>query len=457
MDVSVWIVILRLAAVALLVFANGFFVAAEFALVSVRRTRVSELVAQGNSRARWVQRAINDPDRFIAATQLGITLASLGLGWIGEPALGVLFRPLIELFPANLEQEVSHSLSAGLAFAIITFLHVVVGELAPKSIALQNPEGTSLVVAQPTIWTEAIFKPAIWLLNGAGNSLLRWAGVQPAAGHELVHSVEELKMLVRQSAEGGIVEDHAEEMLTAIFDFGELLVRQVMIPRTEMIAVREEATIPEIMALAVDYPFTKFPVYAENHDQILGIIHLKDMIPYFNGNPSVNSEVSAREIMREAIFIPETARVNTLLQFFRARQQHIAIVLDEYGGTAGIVTLEDLLEEIVGEVSDPFDNERDIQPLPDGSALVDGLTLIEEVNEHFNLTLQDPYYDTIAGFVLGRLERLAQVGDVVKHEDVRLRVEAMDSFRIARISILPRSTQPSEQVRTPKQPPAEEA
>ncbi len=457
MDASIWITIFRLAAVVLLVFANGFFVAAEFALVSVRRTRVIELVAQGNSRARWVQRAINDPDRFIAATQLGITLASLGLGWIGEPALGVLLRPLIGLFPVELEQEVSHSLSAGLAFAIITFLHVVVGELAPKSIALQSPERTSLVVAQPTIWTEAIFKPAIWLLNGAGNSLLRWAGVQPAAGHELVHSVEELKMLVRQSAEGGIVGDHAEEMLTAIFDFGELLVRQVMIPRTEMIAVREDATIPEIMDLAVDYPYTKFPVYTENHDQILGIVHLKDMIPHFIGEPTENGQMTAREIMREAIFIPETARVNTLLQFFRARQRHIAIVLDEYGGTAGIVTLEDLLEEIVGEVSDPFDTERDIQPLPDGSALVDGLTLIEEVNEHFNLNLEDPYYDTIAGFVLGRLERLAQVGDIVKHEEVRLRVEAMDSFRIARISILPRNTQPQEAIDTPETPTDKEA
>lgn len=457
MDGSIWITILRLAAVALLVFANGFFVAAEFALVSVRRTRITELVAQGSSRARWVQRAINDPDRFIAATQLGITLASLGLGWIGEPALGVLFRPVIELFPVELEQELSHSLSAGLAFAIITFLHVVVGELAPKSIALQSPERTSLVVAQPTIWTEAIFKPAIWLLNGAGNALLRWAGVQPAAGHELVHSVEELKMLVRQSAEGGIVEDHAEEMLTAIFDFGELLVRQVMIPRTEMIAVREDASICEIMELAVDYPFTKFPVYAENHDQILGIVHLKDMIPYFNGNPTENDGVLAREIMREAIFIPETARVNTLLQFFRARQRHIAIVLDEYGGTAGIVTLEDLLEEIIGEVSDPFDTDRDIQPLPDGSALVDGLTLIEEVNEHFDLSLEDPNYDTIAGFVLGRLERLAQVGDVVKEQDVRLRVEAMDSFRIARISILPENSPTQATINPTETPAAKEA
>ena len=456
METSIWVMILRLVAVALLVFANGFFVAAEFALVSVRRTRVVELVAQGNSRALWVERAIHDPDRFIAATQLGITLASLGLGWIGEPALGVLLRPLIALFPANIESELSHSLSAGMAFAIITFLHVVVGELAPKSIALQNPERTSLVVARPTIWTEAIFKPAIWLLNGAGNALLRWAGVQPAQGHELVHSVEELKMLVRQSAEGGIVGDHAEEMLTAIFDFGELLVRQVMIPRTEMIAVREEATIPEIIDLAIEHPFTKFPVYAENRDQILGIVHLKDTIPYFNGSPNENGKVRARDIMREAIFIPETAHVNTLLQFFRARQRHIAIVLDEYGGTAGIVTLEDLLEEIVGEVSDPFDKETDIQPLPDGSALVDGLTLIEEVNEHFNLNLEDPYYDTIAGFVLGRLERLAQVGDIVTEDDVRLRVEAMDSFRIARISLLPRNTNSQETIAPPRSTTAEE-
>ena len=253
-----------------------------------------------------------------------------------------------------------------------------------------------------------------------------------------------------------IVGDHAEEMLTAIFDFGELLVRQVMIPRTEMIAVREEATIPEIIDLAIEHPFTKFPVYAENRDQILGIVHLKDTIPYFNGSPNENGKVRARDIMREAIFIPETAHVNTLLQFFRARQRHIAIVLDEYGGTAGIVTLEDLLEEIVGEVSDPFDKETDIQPLPDGSALVDGLTLIEEVNEHFNLNLEDPYYDTIAGFVLGRLERLAQVGDIVTEDDVRLRVEAMDSFRIARISLLPRNTNSQETIAPPRSTTAEE-
>jgi CBS domain containing-hemolysin-like protein len=433
METEIILTILRLLALVFLVLANGFFVAAEFALVSVRRTRIAELVSKGNPRARWVQKAINDPDRFIAATQLGITLASLGLGWIAEPALGNILEPLIRLFPAQIEDEVAHSLSAGLSFAIITFLHVVIGELAPKSIALQNPEKTSLYVAQPTIWTERIFKPVIWALNGTGNALLRWVGVEPAAGHELVHSVEELKMLVRASAESGVVGDEAEEMLTAVFDFGGLLVRQVMIPRTEMIAVHEDASAEEIIELATANPLTKFPVYTENQDQILGVVNIKDLLINLNGGE--RAQTTARDLMREAIFIPETARVYTLLQLFRARQRHMAIVLDEYGGTAGIVTLADLLEEIVGEVSDPFDTERDIQPLPDGSTLVDGLTLIEEVNEHFDLKLDDPNYDTIAGYILGHLERLAKVGDSIQVDGVRLRVEAMDGFRIARISI----------------------
>jgi CBS domain containing-hemolysin-like protein len=446
MDSSIVLDILRLAALVFLVLANGFFVAAEFALVSVRRTRIAELVAKGNARARWVKKAIDDPDRFIAATQLGITLASLGLGWIAEPALGNLFEPIIRLFPVEIEDEVAHSLSAGLSFAIITFLHVVVGELAPKSIALQSPERTSLFVAQPTVWTERIFKPFIWALNGTGNALLRWVGVEPAAGHELVHSVDELKMLVRASAQSGVMGDEAEEMLTAVFDFGDLLVRQVMIPRTEMIAIREDASVTDMLDLATDHPFTKFPVYAENQDQILGVVNIKDLLIAFNGTTTNNA--TARDLMREAIFIPETARVNTLLQLFRARRRHMAIVLDEYGGTAGVVTLADILEEIVGEVSDPFDNEQDIQPLPDGSSLVDGLTLIEEVNEHFDLELEDPNYDTIAGYILGHLERLAQVGDSIQVDGVRLRVEAMDGFRIARISITqlkqsePRSTSP---------------
>jgi CBS domain containing-hemolysin-like protein len=425
--------LLRLLSVFLLVLANGFFVAAEFALVSVRPTRIAELITRGNRAARWVQKAIENPDRFIAATQLGITLASLGLGWIGEPALSRLLQPLVDLFPAEIESEMSHSLSAVLAFGVITFLHVVIGELAPKSIALQSPERTSLIVARPTVWTEWIFKPAIWLLNGTGNALLRLFGIRPAEAHELVHSVEELKMLVSASAQSGVVADSEQEMLNAVFAFRQTLVRQVMIPRTEVVAVPADASLQEILESSVTHSYSKMPVYVDDLDHIVGIVHLKDVV----ASLQVDREqpTIARDIMRETVFIPEAARVSTLLQVFRAQHRHMAIVLDEYGGTAGVVTLEDLLEEIFGEVSDPFDRGPEIQPLPDGTSLVDGLTSIEEVNQHFKLQLADPHYDTIAGFILGRLGRLARLGDTIVTDGARLRVVAMDGRRVSRVWI----------------------
>ena len=435
MDSSALSVVLRILALLLLVLANGFFVAAEFSLVSVRRTRIAEMVSKGHRGARWVQKAIDDPDSVIAATQLGITLASLGLGWIGEPVLAQLLQPVVNLLPESIRSGASHGLSAGLAFAVITFLHVVIGELAPKSIALQHPERTSLLVAQPTIWTEWLFKPFIWVLNGAGNALLRLFGVQPAAGHELVHSVTELKMLVRASAEGGLVEYREEEMLYAIFDIRDTFVRQVMVPRTEMVAVPSNLAAKEVIAVFVQYPYTKIPVYGDDLDQILGIVYLNDVLRDIHATEETVK--TSRELMRPAIFVPEAARVSTLLDQFRTSRQHIAIVLDEYGGTAGVVTLEDLIEEIVGVVGEPFDTETEIEPLPDGSSLVDGLTIIEEINEHFSLDLDDPYYDTIAGFILGRLGRLAQVGDSVDAEGVRLGVVAMDGLRIERVSITP--------------------
>ncbi|HEX9797264.1 MAG TPA: hemolysin family protein [Anaerolineales bacterium] len=426
---------LRLVAVFLLVLANAFFVAAEFALVSVRKTRIYELAARGHRGAQAVARAIDDPDSVIAATQLGITLSSLGLGWIGEPALSHLLEPVVNLVPATIRSGLSHTISAAIAFGLITFLHVVVGELAPKSIALQRPEATSLVVAQPTLWAESLFRLPIIVLNGAGNGLLRLVGFRPASGHEMVHSVEELKMIVSASAEGGVVEGEEEEILRAVFDFGDTLVRQVMVPRTEVIAVSADAGLGDLMEVIGQQSYTKLPVFEERMDHVIGIVHVKDVLPALHQQPP--AELRARDLMRETIFVPESARVISLLELFRAKRQHMAIVLDEYGGTAGVVTLEDLLEEIVGEVSDPFDNEPEIQPLADGSSLVDGLTLIEEVNEHFNLKLDDPNYDTIAGFVLGRLGRMAKIGDQVVIDGLQLRVEAMDGRRVERLSLTP--------------------
>jgi CBS domain containing-hemolysin-like protein len=425
---------LRLIAVVLLVLANGFFVAAEFSLVSVRRTRVAELVAQGDKAAKWVHKAIQNTDQVIAATQLGITLASLGLGWIGEPALAHLLEPVVNLFPTTVRSGISHSLSAGIAFAIITFLHVVIGELAPKSIALQDPERTSLAVARPTLFTEWIFTPAIWLLNGTGNFILKLVGIEPAAGHELVHSVEEIKMLVSASAESGVFEADESEMLHAIFEFNELLVRQVMIPRTEVLAIEADLSLEESIRLATRSTYTKFPVYEDDMDHILGVVHIKDLLRA--RLDTTRQDCKARQLVREALFVPETISVQDLLKKFRASRQHIAIVMDEYGGTAGLITLEDILEEIVGEVSDPFDAvQPEIQIFQDGTALIDGLALIEEVNQAFGIDLEDPHYDTIAGYILGKLGRIARVDDVVEAGSVRLQIKSLDGLRIAQIAL----------------------
>jgi CBS domain containing-hemolysin-like protein len=442
MESSLTLDLLGLVAVVFLVLLNGFFVAAEFSLVTVRQTRITELVEQGNATAETVQKALENPDRVIAATQLGITLASLGLGWIGEPALSHFIEPIIELFPVELRPGLSHSLSAGLAFAIITFLHVVVGELAPKSIALQNPEGTSMVVARPTLWSERIFKPFIWALNGTGNALLRLVGVQPASGHELVHSVEELKMVITASTEGGVVAQQESELLHAIFEFGDLLVRQVMIPRTEITAVEADLPLEEIIPLITESTYTKFPVYDDDLDNILGIVHIKDLLLRMQESGWQNS--TARSLVREPLYVPETLPVSALLRQLRDDRQHIAIVLDEFGGTGGLVTLEDLVEEILGEVSDPFDRfTPEIEKLPDGSIMVDGLTLIEDVNNYLDLELNDPAYDTIAGFALGKLGRIPKVNDCVEYKNVRIQVEEMDGMRIDRLKLTRLDQDPS--------------
>ena len=432
MESSVLFDVLGLLAVVVLVLTNAFFVAAEFSLVSVRRTRIAELVERGEAGAEAVQRAIENPDRVIAATQLGITLSSLALGWVGEPALAHRLYPLVSLFPGSIQSKVSHSISAAIAFSVITFLHVVIGELAPKSIALQDPERTSMFVAGPTLWTVRLFKPIIWALNGTGNALLRLIGVHPASGHQLVHSVAELKMLVTASAEGGVVQSEEQQMLHAVFDFGELVVRQVMVPRTEVVAVEANTPIQEVINLVTQTSYTKYPVYTDNLDQVSGIVHVKDLINALQSPDCQNCKT--REYVRETLFVPETLPVGALLRLFRDNRQHIAIVMDEFGGTAGLVTLEDLLEEIVGEVGDQFD-ETDIgfQTLADGSILMDGLTLVEDVNQQLNLDLKEPDYDTIAGYVMGKLGSIPKMGDTIEGDGVRIRVEEMDGLRASRL------------------------
>jgi len=434
MENTILLDLFGLVAIVVLVLANGFFVAAEFSLVSVRHTRIAELVERGNVSAKAVQEAIENPDQVIAATQLGITLASLALGWVGEPALSHLIEPIVSLFPGAIQSELSHSISAAISFTIITIMHVVVGELAPKSIALQDPESTSLAIARPTLWAEIIFKPAIWILNGTGNALLRLLGVQPASGHELVHSVEELRMIVAASAESGVVLADESVMVKAVFDFRKLLVRQVMVPRPEMVVVEANTSLVDVITLVSETTYTKIPVYEDDLDNIIGIVHVKDLLNTIQSDDW--KSYTAQKLVREPIFLPETATVSGLLSHLRAQRQHIAIIVDEFGGTAGLVTLEDLLEKIVGEVSDPFDIVvPEFQVLSDGSTMIDGRIMIEDVNEQLGLKLSDPAYDTIAGYVLGKLGRIPQPNDVVEGDGVRIRVHEMDGMRISRIQL----------------------
>jgi putative hemolysin len=422
--------------VIVLVLINGFFVAAEFSLVSVRKTRIAERVARGDTNAKAVQRAIEDPDRFIAATQLGITLASLGLGWIGEPALAHLFEPLFAWLPGVIAGAAAHVAAAGiLAFVLITGMHVIVGELMPKSVALQRTERTALLVARPTLWAEYLFRPFIWALNGIGNFLLRLLGFNRASEQEYLHSVEELKMLVDASEEGGVIEPEESEMIHAVFDFGEMTAHQMMVPRTELITLDVDTSIEDVCDFAAQHQHNKYPVYENDLDHIVGVLHVKDLVPALRLPPE--RRPTLRQLMREPLAVPDTIGVNDLLARFRQRRLHIAILLDEYGGTSGIVTLQDVMDELVGEVSDVFGpDEPEVQKLSDGRVRLDGLMLLTDFNDLFAVDLKDENYETIAGYMMGKLDRIPKTGDEVDvpvndQETLRLRVDVMDGKRIA--------------------------
>jgi len=422
--------------VIILVLINGFFVAAEFSLVSVRKTRIAERVARGDKGASAVQRAISDPDRFIAATQLGITVASLGLGWIGEPALSHLIEPLLAWLPGEIAGTAAHIAAASiLAFVLITGMHVIIGELMPKSIALQQAERTALLVARPTLWVEHLFRPFIWALNGTGNFLLRVLGFNHTNGEEHLHSVEELKMLVDASEEGGVLEARESEMIHAVFDFGAMTAHQMMVPRTELITLAADTPIGEVCDFAAQHQHNKYPVYEVDLDHVVGILHVKDLVPAMRLPP--DRQPALRQLMREPLAVPDTIGVNDLLARFRQRKQHIAILLDEYGGTAGIVTLQDIMDELVGEVFDAFGpDEPEVQQLPDGRVRLEGLMLLADFNDLFAVDLIDPNYETVAGYLMGKLDRIPKVGDEVDvpvndRDVLRLRVDVMDGKRIA--------------------------
>jgi magnesium and cobalt exporter, CNNM family len=424
----------RLAGVLALVLANGFFVAAEFSIVAVRKTRVDQLVAERQRGARAVRRAVTHPDSYIAATQLGITMASLGLGWIGEPAVASLIQPLLSFLPATLAEATAHSVSVAIAFAIVTALHIVLGELAPKTIALERAEATALLVVTPTELFMRAFGPFIRLLNGAGQAVVKALGLHSRGGHAIVHSEEELKMLVTASQEAGVLEEGEEQMLHRVFGFADLTAGQVMVPRTELVAVAasmaREAMIDEIARGG----YSRVPVYGANLDDVVGILHVVDLLKPIEGT----GRIDAAALAREALTVPTTLAANDVLAAMRRRGVREALVIDEHGGTAGMVTFESLMEPIVGELA--TGGLARINMLAGGAAEIDGLVLSAEINLQFGLHIDQDTFTTVGGFVLGQLGRRPRVGDVVAIEGRTIRVDALDGIRVARVWLSGKAT-----------------
>jgi CBS domain containing-hemolysin-like protein len=435
-------------AVLVLVLANGFFVATEFALVSVRRTRVQQLAADGHRRAQQVLGELKHLDTYIAATQLGITIASLALGWIGEPAVATLVEPLIAalpFIPESTRGAVTHTAAFAIAFSFITALHIILGELAPKSIALQRPEQTALWVAGPIHLFYLALRPAIVALNTVGNAVVRLIGIEPASGHQLVQSAEELRLAIDASREAGLVEESAHDLVDRALLFPDLEAQHAMVPRTEMAAVAIDADLDGVLGVALASGHTRLPVYEGDLDHIVGVINVKQLLPQLleeraPGVDGRNGTFQLSGLMSDVLAVPETARASSLLPLLRAARTPLAIVIDEYGGTAGLVTLADLVESLVGEIADEADTlTPNGRVLDDGSFSLDGLTTLMEAREFHDLELDDDAdVETLGGYVFSRLGRPAVVGDeVVAPSGQRLRVDKLDGLRVARVLVLP--------------------
>jgi CBS domain containing-hemolysin-like protein len=414
----------------LLVFANGFFVAAEFAIVKVRATRMRELASGGSTRARAALVAISHLDAYLSATQLGITLASLALGWIGEPAFSHLLRPLVARLGIT-STTVLHSVSATFAFAVITFLHIVLGELAPKSLAIRKSEATALWVARPLHGFFIVFYPALWLLNTSSNAILRLLGVPAVHGAELAHSEEELRMILADSTVRGLIPRTRGRLIENILKLGRRTARQVMLPRSEIRFLLVSAPWETNRRIILEAEYTRYPLCGKGLDEVLGFIHIKDL---FNARPPVESSADLLRIKREILFVPEQQPLDRLQRDFQSRRQHIAIVVDEYGGTAGLVTLEDVLEELVGEIQDEFDSETPRIVGEGDLKRIDGAAPLEEVATSLGeVAPADAEAVTVGGLFLDRLGRIPREGDAVELGAWRLTVEEMRGRRVGRV------------------------
>ena len=428
--------IFNLFVICFLLLSNAFFVASEFSMVKVRKTRMEELSKQGNSMATVALEQIDDLDKFVAAVQLGVTISSIGLGWVGEATLAHIIQPLFNFLPCVAQGVATHTLAISIAFVLITIFHVVIGELVPKSIALQYTENTALLIAKPMQVIIVLFHPFIMLLNGFGNLLLKLMRI-PQPKISLAHSTEELDMLVDASYKEGVLNETEKEMLHNAFKFSDLTAKEVMIPRTDMVCIPKDISLEELNHFASENQYTRYPIYEEDIDHIIGFIQVKVLY-----SASLNGEkFDIEKLKRPILFVPETITMDNIVMEFKKCQGQMAIVFDEYGGTAGIITLEDVFEEIFGEVQDEFDEveEVDIREIGENTFEANGMLRLDELAEFFGEDeekFEEEDVDTVGGVILKQLGRTAQMDDSVEWKDMTLQVKGIDGVRITKILIV---------------------
>jgi CBS domain containing-hemolysin-like protein len=430
-------VTIRFLAIGVLLLINAFFVAAEFALVRSRRTRLESMVRGGDSLARYALRATGNVGRMVSASQLGITLASLGLGWVAEETAGELFRGLLLEMPFPIELSLRLALGALIAILTITYLHVVFGELVPRATALNHPERVARWLAPPLMLFAKLVTPFIYLVNRSSQVALRLSG-QPTVREEQVHSSEELRLLIEQSQEGGALLQRDADLIEGVFEFSEKNAREVMTPRTEIIALDVGATLEETVRTVEEGGFSRYPVYDETIDEVIGVVLAKDLIPvlHLRALPDASpSPFTLRPLVRPVHFVPGSREVEDVLADFKRRKEHLAIVLDEYGGTAGLLTMEDLLEEIVGEILDEYDETSTPEAPSPGHVVVPGATHLGELNERFGLSVPDDVCTTLGGFIFGALGRLPAVGDRISSGGAVFTVRTMEGRRIDAVAV----------------------
>lgn len=424
--------IIEIALIVVIIAWNAFFVSAEFAFVAVRRTRIDELVEEGSLPAKRVRRLLDDPARFISAFQVAITLSSLALGAVGEPAVSRVFEEAFGNIGMLGDGAVA-VISVILAFAIISSLHVVLGEIVPKTLTLSRAESVALTVVLPVTVFMWVFWPFIWVLRGISEALIRLMGLESPSEMRLVHSEEELKLLISASHEEGVLEAEERQLLYKVFDFAETEARQVMVPRPDVVALQVDLTPDEAIEQTLNAPYTRYPVYRETLDDLVGVVHIRHL---FGARLQQSDATTLEAFVRPVPIVPETKKLDELLADFRRTNTHMAIVVDEYGSTVGIATLEDVLEEIVGEINDEFDlPDRELIRLAPDRIRIEASFPIEDFNERFGGDLPDEDYTSVGGFLFGELGRPARPGDVISHRNFRFTVREVDGPRIRVVDV----------------------